>query len=102
MRGVLRRALGSPRGLVGFPVRVAAVGDAVVLQAEMRARSARGKEIAHLLERKVETLVAVVLAVPRVAGISLGAAPDLPRRFRVASEREHARSRPERRVGARD
>src|SRR4029079_4313174 len=92
----------SARRVVRLAVRVAPVGDAVILEPQVRARAARGKELADLLHRKIEDLVAVVLAIPGVARIALGAAPHLARGLGVAAEGQHSRLRAERRVRSRD
>src|SRR5436309_773112 len=76
--------------LVRLAVRAPTVGDSVILEAKVRPGAARGQETADLLDRKVETLVAIVLAVERVPRIALGRAPHLPRGIGAPSESEYA------------
>src|SRR5436189_5608126 len=59
---------------------------AEILEAGETAMVGRGQVRLHIIESQIEADVAVEIEVARVAGITLGAAPDLARGFKVAYE----------------
>src|SRR5439155_12987998 len=90
---------GAPR-LVRLAMVAPSIGDAVILETKVRPRSARGQELADLLHRKVEPLVAIILAVGRIPWITLGRAPHLPGGIGVPPKRQYTGLGEKRSVGA--
>ncbi len=78
------------------------VGDRVVLDSGVHAMALGVHVRTDVVERQVETDVAIEVAVVRVAGIAFLRAPHLLRRLGVTSERRHAAPAVERRVDAED
>ena len=79
VRRVRSNALERRLGIVRLAVRKSPVGDPVVLEPEVGPGPPRRKKLSDFIQRQIESLVAVVLAVVRVARITLRRRPDLPR-----------------------